>query len=241
MQAKHVTQEERFVDNNGPQYTQSPQYPQTPPSSQGTQLSPATEQYRTFVIGQLKAGIDTSTITQKLMGMGLDGGEAIKLIDSVKIATGPIITQEQLVPTSFPMAIIGGMVAAIIGGSLWGLIVIITGFEIGYAAIGVGFLCGLGVRMFAKGQINVPFQAIAVLSSIFGIVIGNYAIFVHFARKAITQEFGQSAAATLPWVSGATMSKFCHAIPLMFSGKDAFFSILWIIIAIAAAVKALDR
>ena len=51
----------------------------------------------------------------------------------------------------FTKAILAGAVAAIIGAALWGLITSLTGYQIGYMALGVGFLVGMAIRYAGKG------------------------------------------------------------------------------------------
>src|SRR2546421_9964443 len=55
------------------------------------------------------------------------------------------------VTENLPMGFMAGLVAAAIGAGLWALISIITGFQIGWMAVGVGFLVGWAVRLAAKG------------------------------------------------------------------------------------------
>src|SRR5438045_5880178 len=59
---------------------------------------------------------------------------------------GPVAVVENL-----PMGFMAGLVAAAIGAGLWALVTIITGFQIGWMAVGVGFLVGWAVRVGGKG------------------------------------------------------------------------------------------
>ena len=59
-------------------------------------------------------------------------------------------------PTNVPdsnmsLALIGGVVAALVGAALWAVITVTTGYQIGFMAIGVGFLVGLTVGHVGKG------------------------------------------------------------------------------------------
>lgn len=69
---------------------------------------------------------------------------------------------------------IGGLIGALVGGFVWGQIVKITEYEVGYVAIGVGFLCGWAVGFFSQGGRGVPFQFIAAVTSVLGIFFGKY-------------------------------------------------------------------
>src|SRR3989344_8188676 len=48
---------------------------------------------------------------------------------------------------NFVGALIGGLIGAIIGGSIWYGIAVVTGYEIGYVALGLGYLVGFGVHL----------------------------------------------------------------------------------------------
>ena len=50
--------------------------------------------------------------------------------------------------------IIGGVVAAGIGASIWALINVAANYQIGWMAVGVGFLVGYAVRIVAKALIR---------------------------------------------------------------------------------------
>ncbi len=47
--------------------------------------------------------------------------------------------------------ILAGTVAGLIGAILWAIVTVVTGYQIGFMAIGIGFLVGYGVRIFGKG------------------------------------------------------------------------------------------
>jgi hypothetical protein len=60
---------------------------------------------------------------------------------------------------NLPFGILAGTVAAVIGSLAWMGITIVTGWHVGYVALGVGALVGLAIRFFGNGT-----------SMIFGIV-----------------------------------------------------------------------
>ena len=65
---------------------------------------------------------------------------------------------------NLPLGVMAGLAAAILGAALWAGVTVATEFQIGWMAIGVGFLVGFGVRALGKGVTNV-----------FGIVGGGFA------------------------------------------------------------------
>lgn len=70
------------------------------------------------------------------------------------------------------LGIIGGFVASIIAALLWGGLASIIRTEIGYMALGVGFLVGLGVKVLGRSS-NLIFALIGALFSIIGCILGS--------------------------------------------------------------------
>jgi len=83
---------------------------------------------------------------------------------------------------SLPKAAIAGLVAAGISAAIWAGITIATNYQIGWIAIGVGFLCGVAVRAVGKGR-TVPFRVLGAACALIGIVVGNAYTIVHYAAK----------------------------------------------------------
>ncbi len=78
-------------------------------------------------------------------------------------------------PCFRPLA--AGLVAAVVGGVVWGLIVKWTDYEVGFVAWGIGFLVGLAVVTAARTR-GLVLQVVAVLCALLGILIGKYLSFV---------------------------------------------------------------
>ena len=49
------------------------------------------------------------------------------------------------------LAVIGGIIAAAVGAAIWAVVTVVTGYQIGWMAVGVGFIVGFAVRIFGKG------------------------------------------------------------------------------------------
>ena len=140
--------------------------------------------------------------------------------------TGEEYTGGVLVP-----ALLGGLIAAVIGGAIWGGIAIWTGFEIGYVAWGVGLLCGFGVVMLSKGQRGMPLQIVAVVSGILGILIGKYMIVHNIVTTVVGQDQGAAAAEAISLFSMDMVSFFAANIGSVAGG----FDLLWIALAVFTA------
>jgi hypothetical protein len=84
---------------------------------------------------------------------------------------------------NLPLGFMAGLVAAAIGGGLWALVTIITGFQIGWMAVGVGFLVGWAVRVAGKGSHPV-FGYLGAALALGGCALGNLlAVLVIAARQ----------------------------------------------------------
>ena len=83
-------------------------------------------------------------------------------------AAGPIIAEV----ANLPAAILGGLVAAVAGGLIWAVITVATKFQIGFMAVGVGFLVAWAVRTLGKGHTNV-FGVVGGACALLGCLLGN--------------------------------------------------------------------
>ena len=73
---------------------------------------------------------------------------------------------------SLSLAVVGGLIAAAVAALLWALITYATKFQIGFMAIGVGFLVGYAVRYFGKG-VTTAFGIVGAVLALFGCILGN--------------------------------------------------------------------
>ncbi len=70
------------------------------------------------------------------------------------------------------LAMIGGVGAAVVGAVLWAVITAATDYQIGWMAIGVGFLVGYAMRMLGKGVDRIFGYAAAAIA-LAGCMAGN--------------------------------------------------------------------
>ncbi len=68
--------------------------------------------------------------------------------------------------------ILAGLVAALIGAGIWAFVTVLSGYKIGWIAVGVGFLVGYAVRIIGKGTDRV-FGIAGAFLSLFGCALGN--------------------------------------------------------------------
>ncbi|MEA2784525.1 MAG: hypothetical protein QOF71_629 [Candidatus Eremiobacteraeota bacterium] len=67
---------------------------------------------------------------------------------------------------------LGALAGALLGAIAWGAITAATHFQIGYMAVGVGFLAGYGMRVLGGGRDRAD-GLIAGIVAFFGCVLGN--------------------------------------------------------------------
>jgi len=77
-----------------------------------------------------------------------------------------------IINQNFPAAIITGLLSSLLGAAIWALITVVTGFQIGFMALGIGALVGFLVRKYGKG-ISVKFGVTGAIFAFFGCVLGN--------------------------------------------------------------------
>jgi len=74
---------------------------------------------------------------------------------------------------NFMAAVIAGVAAALIGAIIWAVITATTKYQIGWMAVGIGFLVGVAVRYFGKG-IDQKFGIVGAVLSLLGCLAGNF-------------------------------------------------------------------
>jgi hypothetical protein len=96
-------------------------------------------------------------------------GKGTREIDQIKYQ---MMVQELKADQNLSFGIVGGVVAATIGATIWAIITAVTNYQIGWMAVGVGFLVGYAVRISGKG-IDKTFGVAGAVLSILGCVAGN--------------------------------------------------------------------
>jgi len=186
-----------------------------------------------FVVQQMKAGMDKAAIAGKLQAMGMDVMDSRRVVDSVHGEMMNMAEAQRITSGSLLSGTVGGVLAAVVSGALWAIIVRLTDYEIGFMAWGLGLAVGAGVALFARGRRGRSLQVIAVGASVFGIVIAKYFIFVYFLQQTVLKQFGPESAARVAYFSTKVMQLFLSSLTAMLSPYDA----LWVLLAVATAWK----
>jgi len=196
-------------------------------SSEGRETREPTDEDVALIAEQMRAGTDQETIASTLEDRGLDRMQARGLVDTVYPQLARVAEEERYTGSALGPGIAGGLVAATVGGFLWGLIVILTEYEIGIAAWGIGFLAGFAVVRFAGGAKGAPLQVVAVISSLLGIVIGKYISYAYFFKQAVEGRFDVD----ISYFDSEILRAFRENLGDIFGG----FDLIWAVLAIATA------
>ena len=73
---------------------------------------------------------------------------------------------------NFLAAIGGGLISAIVGAVVWAAVTVVTKYQIGWMAVGLGVIVGLAVRKYGKG-ISPAYGCIGAVLSLIGCLLGN--------------------------------------------------------------------
>lgn len=93
------------------------------------------------------------------------------MIDSSIPTTQPAIEQLDDQPNLF-LGLVGGVIAMLVSAIVWGAITYFTEYQIGWMAIGVGFLVGFAIRFFGRGK-TITFGISGAIFALVGCVLGN--------------------------------------------------------------------
>lgn len=101
---------------------------------------------------------------------------------------------------------VAGVLAAVVGALVWAVITVTTGFQIGWMAVGIGFLVGGTVRTLGQG-IDKSFGRLGAGLALLGCLLGNF-----FSVCAlVAQEAGISASTVVTQIDLAAIPKLMIA------------------------------
>lgn len=187
-----------------------------------------------YVQAEKLAGTEKFIVIKNLMDQGWDNATASAVVEEVYSPKPKEPTQPET-PSFNPVLVypvLAGLGASIVGGVIWGVIVITTHFEIGYMAVGIGALSGYAVHFASGHKRSRELQIIAIVSALLGIFVSKYFLYYEWA-SARAEKLGQAGAGLF---SSETVGGFFdHLLELV-----DFFDILWVFLAISAAWRMLD-
>ncbi len=78
--------------------------------------------------------------------------------------------------------ILAGAVAAVAGAVSWALVTVVTEYQIGWMAVGIGFLVGYAIRAAGKG-VDPVFGLAGALLALLGCLLGNLMTVCYFVSQ----------------------------------------------------------
>jgi hypothetical protein len=181
-----------------------------------------------FVAARMKNGVEKAKIVDEMAQGGMDKRQAERLVDTAYRQVVQMVLKERVTGGAIQAGILGGLAAALIGGIAWAIVSILTGYELGIAAWGLGFLSGYAVVAFAGGRKGTALQIIAALAAVLAVVVGKYAAFAYYFSGEMAGGWDFNI-----FFDGQVVAAFFEAIPQIAGGFDLF----WILLAIASAWK----
>jgi hypothetical protein len=115
------------------------------------------------------------------------------------------------------LGVAAGIVAAVIGAVIWAVITVATEYQIGWMAVGVGFLVGYGVRYFGKGTDPI-FGIIGAVIALLGCMAGNLLTMVIVVAKQEHMEIITLASRLSPGIVIDLLKEGFQAMDLLFYG-----------------------
>jgi hypothetical protein len=120
----------------------------------------------------------------------------------------------------------GGLAGALVGAAVWAGVAIVTKLEVGYVAVLVGYLAGLGVKIGARPQRGSLLQILAAGLAVVGLFAAKYMLFAY-----AVVEYGHEQGIDVSYFDGRILSTFPDALGDLVSGFDALFLILALLAA----------
>ena len=103
------------------------------------------------------------------------------------------------------LAFVAGAVVALLGGVVWAVVSIASGYSIGFLAWFIGVAAVLTVRLVARGPVGVFERALVGVFAGVAIILGKYLIFVDALRAA-----GPGQGVSVGWLDSDVISFFVH-------------------------------
>ena len=120
------------------------------------------------------------------------------------------------------MGTITGLLAALAGAGIWAGVTVATEYQIGWMAVGIGFLVGLAMRYGGKG-ITPAFGTVAAVLSLFGCIVGNVLTYTWFIADMEGLAFMDVASQLNPAVIVGLLTSTFAAVDVLFYGLAVYF------------------
>jgi hypothetical protein len=115
------------------------------------------------------------------------------------------------------LGILAGVVAALVSAALWAAVTAALNYQIGWMAVGVGFLVGFGMRRFGK-SVDAGFGIMGATLALLGCLGGNLLAACFFVSQQNKVPFLDVAFSLDPGVAVGLLAKGFSPIDLLFHG-----------------------
>ena len=143
--------------------------------------------------------------------------EATSALPAIDPAQAELALQSFRSEQNLMMGIAAGGAAALAGAAVWAIITVTTDFQIGWMAVGIGFLVGYSVRALGKG-IDRQFGIAGASLSFLGCALGNLLAVCIMAAKQQQMPVMDVLSQLTPSLAGELMTATFHPMDLLFYG-----------------------
>ena len=110
-----------------------------------------------------------------------------------------------------------GLAGALVGAAIWAVITVVVEYQIGWMAVGVGFLVGFAMRAVGKGIDNV-FGIVGAILALFGCLLGKLMSLCYLVSAAENMEFFEVLSKLNPEIIVELMTATFSLMDLVFYG-----------------------
>jgi hypothetical protein len=86
------------------------------------------------------------------------------------------------------MGLIGGFIAMLVSAIVWGAVTYFTEYQIGWLAVGVGFLVGVAIKFFGRGK-TLIFGISGATLALIGCLLGNLMFYAGIIAREQSSSF----------------------------------------------------
>ena len=189
------------------------------------------QQVYALVVEEMAMGSDKYSIIEQLETMGVDATEAASLVESVYGKAKEAVFDERASFSDVVQGALGGMLVAVLGGSIWAALTTITDVEVTFLSLLLGFACGFGVLKAARGRRGVAVQLAAAVCFLFGFLLAKYGSFFYSLKNLFIEELGAASVIDMTMFSTAILGIFFETLPAMINP----WTLLWVSVSVATA------
>ena len=121
------------------------------------------------------------------------------------------------------LGVVAGVLAAGAGAGIWAVITFATGYQIGFMAIGIGFLVGFAVRSLGQGVAN-SFGILGAVLALGGSALGNLLAITAIVADQQGVAFPSAVAQLRPSIIQQLMVAYFNTMDLVFYAIALYFA-----------------